>query len=238
MFAGAITSGGEGIYSSFPYDPGLVQTGWADWKFNSPISRDSVAVGYIFSALPYAPALDALRDFVLGLDIDDANERIYATEGIYAESAMEFMTPTDLAFEELRASGGKMMVLHGASDGVFSMDGFIAPLREICDLAEKYRALVMIDDSHAVGFVGEQRELYTSLFRVMLITPILFAASLTLGQVLLALGDGEAMHGYAIMQEVETRTGGVIPMGPGTLYGSIKRMAVAGLRSRCSDHAA
>jgi glycine C-acetyltransferase len=41
------------------------------------------------------------------------------------------------------------------TDGVFSMDGFIAPLREICDLAERYRALVMIDDSHAVGFMGK-----------------------------------------------------------------------------------
>ena len=42
-----------------------------------------------------------------------------------------------------------------ATDGVFSMDGYIAPLREICDLAEKYHAMVMVDDSHAVGFVGE-----------------------------------------------------------------------------------
>src|SRR5581483_10202567 len=40
------------------------------------------------------------------------------------------------------------------TDGVFSMDGFIAPLREICDLAEKFGALVMVDDSHAVGFMG------------------------------------------------------------------------------------
>ncbi|HVU25105.1 MAG TPA: glycine C-acetyltransferase, partial [Opitutus sp.] len=40
------------------------------------------------------------------------------------------------------------------TDGVFSMDGFIAPLREICDLADKYGALVMVDDSHAVGFMG------------------------------------------------------------------------------------
>lgn len=40
------------------------------------------------------------------------------------------------------------------TDGVFSMDGFIAPLREVCDLADKYDALVMIDDSHAVGFMG------------------------------------------------------------------------------------
>ncbi|MEP6703814.1 MAG: glycine C-acetyltransferase [Acidobacteriota bacterium] len=41
-----------------------------------------------------------------------------------------------------------------ATDGVFSMDGYIARLSEICDLAEKYDAMVMIDDSHAVGFMG------------------------------------------------------------------------------------
>ncbi len=40
------------------------------------------------------------------------------------------------------------------TDGVFSMDGFVAKLDRICDLAEKYNALVMVDDSHAVGFVG------------------------------------------------------------------------------------
>ncbi|MBL9142230.1 MAG: glycine C-acetyltransferase [Verrucomicrobiaceae bacterium] len=42
-----------------------------------------------------------------------------------------------------------------ATDGVFSMDGFIAPLKAICDLADKYQALVMVDDSHAVGFMGK-----------------------------------------------------------------------------------
>ena len=41
-----------------------------------------------------------------------------------------------------------------ATDGVFSMDGYIAKLNEICDLAERYNAMVMVDDSHAVGFVG------------------------------------------------------------------------------------
>src|SRR5438105_8586766 len=43
-----------------------------------------------------------------------------------------------------------------ATDGVFSMDGYIANLRAICDLAEKYNSLVMVDDSHAVGFVGKR----------------------------------------------------------------------------------
>ena len=41
------------------------------------------------------------------------------------------------------------------TDGVFSMDGYIAPLAEICDLADRYGALVLVDDSHAVGFIGE-----------------------------------------------------------------------------------
>ena len=42
-----------------------------------------------------------------------------------------------------------------ATDGVFSMDGYIAPLKAICDLADQYNALVMVDDSHAVGFMGK-----------------------------------------------------------------------------------
>jgi glycine C-acetyltransferase len=41
-----------------------------------------------------------------------------------------------------------------ATDGVFSMDGYVTPLDEICDLADRYDAMVMVDDSHAVGFVG------------------------------------------------------------------------------------
>ncbi|MGB4440037.1 MAG: glycine C-acetyltransferase [Sedimentibacter sp.] len=49
--------------------------------------------------------------------------------------------------------GAKIKII--ATDGVFSMDGIIANLKEICDLADKYNALVMVDDSHAVGFIGK-----------------------------------------------------------------------------------
>lgn len=52
------------------------------------------------------------------------------------------------------AAGARFKLI--ATDGVFSMDGIIADLKSICDLADKYGALVMVDDSHAVGFVGEQ----------------------------------------------------------------------------------
>ena len=54
--------------------------------------------------------------------------------------------------EDAKASGCKKILI--ATDGVFSMDGYIANLKAICDLAEEYDALTMVDDSHAVGFMG------------------------------------------------------------------------------------
>jgi glycine C-acetyltransferase len=59
----------------------------------------------------------------------------------------------DLEVKLQEASNAKVKVI--VTDGVFSMDGTIAQLDKICDLADKYDALVMVDDSHAVGFVGE-----------------------------------------------------------------------------------
>jgi glycine C-acetyltransferase len=56
--------------------------------------------------------------------------------------------------EQLRsASGARFRLI--ATDGVFSMDGIIADLPSICDLADRYDAMVMVDDSHAVGFIGD-----------------------------------------------------------------------------------
>ena len=81
------------------------------------------------------------------------------------------------------------------TDGVFSMDGYLAPLDEICALADRYDALVMVDDSHAVGFVGESGagtpELFGVRDRVDIVTG-------TLGKAL-----GGASGGYvAARQEV------------------------------------
>jgi glycine C-acetyltransferase len=55
---------------------------------------------------------------------------------------------------KLKEASGQARHILVATDGVFSMDGYIARLREICDLAERYRAMVMVDDSHAVGVMG------------------------------------------------------------------------------------
>jgi len=73
----------------------------------------------------------------------------------------------DLADLEARlkeASGARRRVI--VTDGVFSMDGSYAPLDGICDLAETYGALVLVDDSHAVGFVGENGRGTPELFGV------------------------------------------------------------------------
>ncbi len=66
----------------------------------------------------------------------------------YANSDM-----SDLESKLKEAEGCRTKMI--ATDGVFSMDGYLAKLGEICDLADKYDALVMSDDSHAVGFMGE-----------------------------------------------------------------------------------
>ena len=74
------------------------------------------------------------------------------------------------------------------TDGVFSMDGYLAPLDEICDLAERHDALVMVDDSHAVGFVGPNGRGTPELFGVQDRVDILTG---TLGKAL-----GGASGGY------------------------------------------
>jgi glycine C-acetyltransferase len=78
----------------------------------------------------------------------------------------------DLKSQLVSAAGARRRVI--VTDGVFSMDGSFAPLDQICDLAEEYDALVMVDDSHAVGFVGAggrgTPELYNVISRVDILT--------------------------------------------------------------------
>ncbi len=79
---------------------------------------------------------------------------------------------TDLEAQLKDAENARVRLI--ATDGVFSMDGTIAPLHGICDLAEKYDAAVMVDDSHATGFVGKHgrgtHEYHDVMGRVDIIT--------------------------------------------------------------------
>lgn len=64
------------------------------------------------------------------------------------------MQQLEAQLQKAKAEGARTLMV--ATDGVFSMDSVIANLKGICGVAERYGALVMVDDSHAVGFVGRQ----------------------------------------------------------------------------------
>ena len=89
--------------------------------------------------------------------ISDELNHASIIDGIRLSKAQRFRYKNrdmaDLEAQLQQATGARRTVI--VTDGVFSMDGYIAPLAEICDLADQYGALVFVDDSHAVGFVGE-----------------------------------------------------------------------------------
>jgi glycine C-acetyltransferase len=88
--------------------------------------------------------------------ISDALNHASIIDGVRLSKAQRLRYANDDMDElEMRlkeASGARVKLI--ATDGVFSMDGVIARLKDICDLADRYGALVMVDDSHATGFVG------------------------------------------------------------------------------------
>jgi len=113
----------------------------------------------------YSSCFDAnagLFETILGPDdaiISDALNHASIIDGVrlckakryrYANNDMEELENQLKAATE---AGARFKLI--ATDGVFSMDGVIANLKAVCDLADKYDAMVMVDDSHAVGFVGE-----------------------------------------------------------------------------------
>ena len=90
--------------------------------------------------------------------VSDALNHASIIDGIRLSKAARFryanadMGDLEAKLKEARAGGARRLLI--ATDGVFSMDGNIAPLREICELAQRYEAMVMVDDSHATGFIG------------------------------------------------------------------------------------
>ncbi len=118
-------------------------------------TEDSILYGSCFDANGGVfETLLAAEDAVISDELNHAS----IIDGIRLCKAQRYRYKNcDLADMEVKlreADGKKARFKLIVTDGVFSMDGFIAPLREICDLADKYGALVMIDDSHAVGFMG------------------------------------------------------------------------------------
>lgn len=117
-------------------------------------------------AILYSSCFDAnggLFETLLGPEdavISDALNHASIIDGIRLCKARRYryanndMAELEACLQQAKSDGANHILI--ATDGVFSMDGVIANLSGICDLADRYQALVMVDDSHAVGFVGEQ----------------------------------------------------------------------------------
>ncbi|WP_438288371.1 glycine C-acetyltransferase [Edwardsiella tarda] len=115
-------------------------------------------------AILYSSCFDAnggLFETLLGPEdaiISDALNHASIIDGVRLCKARRYryanndMAELKSRLTQARAEGARHILI--ATDGVFSMDGVIADLKSICDLADEYGALVMVDDSHAVGFVG------------------------------------------------------------------------------------
>ena len=117
-------------------------------------------------AILYGSCFDAnggLFETLLGEEdavISDALNHASIIDGVRLSKAKRFrydnndMASLETQLRAAESQGARYKLI--ATDGVFSMDGIIADLRGVCDLAEKHGAMVMVDDSHAVGFVGRQ----------------------------------------------------------------------------------
>ncbi len=115
-------------------------------------------------AILYAAAFDAnggLFEPLLGKEdaiISDSLNHASIIDGVRLCKAARYryatndMKDLEVKLKEAKAAGARRMMI--ATDGVFSMDGTIAQIDKICDLADKYGAMVMVDDSHATGFTG------------------------------------------------------------------------------------
>jgi glycine C-acetyltransferase len=114
-------------------------------------------------AILYAACFDAnggVFEPLLGADdaiLTDKLNHASIIDGVRLSKAKRYlyehadMSDLEAKLREAASARFRMIV----TDGVFSMDGDVAPLREICDLAERHRALVLVDDSHATGFMGK-----------------------------------------------------------------------------------
>ncbi|WP_392425675.1 glycine C-acetyltransferase [Barrientosiimonas humi] len=195
------------------------------------------------AAILYSSCFDAnggLFEVLFGADdaiISDALNHASIIDGVRLSKAQRFRYANadmaDLRTQLEAARGARRTVI--VTDGVFSMDGYYAPLAEICDLAEEFGALVMVDDSHAVGFVGENGrgtpELAGVLDRIDIISG-------TLGKALGGASGGYIAARQEIVDLLRQRSRPYLfsnAVAPSVVSGSLKALELASTSTEQRD---
>jgi pimeloyl-ACP methyl ester carboxylesterase len=156
IFGGARNAAGEELYVGFPWDPGVGDPSpigsLRGWTLGNPavpvnsalnVTLGAGALAFIFVTPPVDTA-DPFA-FALSFDFDRDAPKIFATAGDYAESSVEFMTATSTDLSAFARRGGKLLVYHGAADGVFSVndtirwyEGVTADTEDAADVARLF----------------------------------------------------------------------------------------------------
>ena len=163
--------------------------------------------------------------------ISDELNHASIIDGIRLSKAKRFryknadMADLRTQLEAATEAGARRKVV--VTDGVFSMDGFLAPLDQICDLADEFGAMVLVDDSHAVGFVGEGGRGTPERFGVMDRVDILTG---TLGKALGGASGGYVSAHREIVDLLRQRSRPYLfsnAVAPSVAAGSLKALQIA-----------
>lgn len=135
VHSGAKDSAGNNLYNSFPYDRGISSSIWATWKFSNStgVGRDPGASAFIFTTPPQTDTVNFIGlPFAMGFNFDIDAPKIFATSGVYTESSMSFMTPTDVSnMSGFYNKGGKLMMYQGTADPVFSFNDTLSWISKV-----------------------------------------------------------------------------------------------------------
>lgn len=135
IFGGPRNTAGDQLYATWPWDAGVSGQNWRFWKLDAgfaPLPFNTLigagAMGFVFTSPPDAPDLsaDAGFGYQLGFSMDSGAPKIFATTTTYRESAMSFMTPPNPTTLSTLKARGKLIVVHGTADPVFSADDSVA----------------------------------------------------------------------------------------------------------------
>jgi hypothetical protein len=163
IYAGPENSRGKALYTDWQWDPGISAfTSLRMWSLGFPatpplpantntafnLTLGGGSLPHVFVTPPDVTPLTGLEAYIFGFDFDTDAPKIFKTSGIYKQSSMQFMTARSTNLSRFKKHGGKMILYHGNSDGVFSphdtIDWYKAMDRRMPGKAQDFARLFLV----------------------------------------------------------------------------------------------